>query len=319
MVAPIINIAAKTMGIILTFALSFLLSSVNFSGTAFIVSDYQHKVEFFKPAIKKLLKSGVDTSFIYSLLSNRETKFNERFVKINITGYLKKVDYSFNYNTYSVRKTKDFINENLDMLQQCEQTYHVPKEVIAALLWVETKHGSILGESNVVSVFMSTAMADQPQFIRLNKRTLREEFTGDTSELHELEKKIASRATKKSDWAIRELVALSKMEKQKKINVRNLRGSWAGAFGLSQFLPSSYVKFAVDGNGDGRIDLFELDDAVYSVANYLKKNGWEDAPESHEKALYAYNNSSAYVSAILKLAGKVSTNNTTKKAEEKQL
>jgi membrane-bound lytic murein transglycosylase B len=259
---------------------------------------------FFKPLVKKLLKAGIDSNFILSLIANNQTKFNEKYVKINITGYLKKTDYSSAYSYFSVRKAKQFITEYKDILNKCEKEYRVPKEIIAAIIWIETKNGSILGDNHVASVFMSTAMADQPQFVILNKNSLREDFTGDTSELPALDQKIKTRSVKKSDWAVKELLALSKMEKQYKIPVNDMKGSWAGAFGISQFLPSSFISYAVDGNHNGKTDLFEMEDAIYSIANYLKSNGWSDRDDSRYKAIYHYNNNDDYVNAVLKLATK---------------
>jgi membrane-bound lytic murein transglycosylase B len=61
----------------------------------------------------------------------------------------------------------------------------------------------------------------------------------------------------------------------------------------------------VDGNGDGKIDLFNLDDAVFSIANYLKSNGWTKNYNDKRVALHHYNNSEQYVNAILILATRV--------------
>ncbi|HPU23830.1 MAG TPA: lytic transglycosylase domain-containing protein, partial [Candidatus Kapabacteria bacterium] len=87
-----------------------------------------------------------------------------------------------------------------------------------------------------------------------------------------------------------------------KIPIGDIYGSWAGAFGIPQFLPSSYVKYAIDGNNDGVVDLFNLSDAVFSVANYLKSHGWGEMLSEQRKAIFAYNNSTAYVDAVMKLA-----------------
>ncbi len=73
-----------------------------------------------------------------------------------------------------------------------------------------------------------------------------------------------------------ELAQLFALGKEEKLDITALRGSYAGAMGMGQFMPSSYRQFAVDGNGDGRRDLFNsLDDVFASVANYfVKKGGW---------------------------------------------
>ncbi|OGU12475.1 MAG: hypothetical protein A2X61_02655 [Ignavibacteria bacterium GWB2_35_12] len=282
-----------------------IAATVRISYSSFYPGGYDQKAAFFKPVINKLIKKGADSSFIFAMINDNRTKFNERYVKINVTGYLKKVDYSSNYNAFSVRKSRQFIRENRYILNKCEKEFGVPKEVITAVLWVETKHGSYLGDNHIASVYLSTAMCDQPEFIELNKKELHETFTGDTAELSGLEKKISERARKKSRWAVNELVYLSKINKSATVPVLDLNGSWAGAFGLSQFLPSSYFNWAIDGNGDEVVDLFNIEDAIYSIANYLKKNGWSDSYDSWKKAIYHYNNSNDYVDAIFRLASKL--------------
>ena len=168
---------------------------------------------------------------------------------------------------------------------------------------METRHGDYLGDNHIPSVFLSTAMAAEDKYIELNLSRLRENFDGSTKELKVLERKVIRRSRSKSDWAIKELVALSKMYGNYQGSIKDIYGSWAGAFGMSQFLPSSYVALAIDGDHDGDIDLFSLPDAAYSVANYLKENGWKQAESNRQKkAIYSYNNSSAYVEAVLKLA-----------------
>ncbi|MFC2131994.1 lytic murein transglycosylase, partial [Bacteroidota bacterium] len=216
-----------------------------------------------------------------------------------------KPDYTHHYNDFSVKKSLDFLKTNYKILDKCQKKYGVPKEVITSVIWIETKHGNYLGKHHIPSVFLSTAMANQEVNILLNKKNLHESYNGSKNKLPALEKKIEKRASKKSKWAINEIKNLGKIYKAGKVNILNLNGSWAGAFGLSQFLPSSYIRWAVDGNGDGIIDLFNTEDAIYSVANYLKVNGWGDSKEQQEKAVYHYNNSKAYVNAVLTLAEKV--------------
>lgn len=292
--------------IVLSF-LAFVVSPVNISLSSYINTGSSEKVEFFQPVIEKLVERGVDSNFIYDLINDTKTGFNERFVKINVTGYLKKPDYSSHYNAFSTTKTQNFIEENYDLLQECENKYGVPKEIIASVLWVETRHGDYLGDNHVPSVFLSTAMASEDKYLEMNIKELRSNFEGSKSELKTLERKIKRRAISKSDWAVDELVALSKMFNNYPGSIKDIHGSWAGAFGMSQFLPSSYVALAVDGDNDGDVDLFSLPDAAHSVAHYLSENGWSQTnTHKQKKAIYSYNNSSAYVEAILKLANNVS-------------
>ncbi|PSD27031.1 lytic murein transglycosylase, partial [Stenotrophomonas maltophilia] len=72
-----------------------------------------------------------------------------------------------------------------------------------------------------------------------------------------------------------ELLALLKLIDRGDLQAQGLTGSWAGAFGHTQFMPSTYARIAVDGDGDGRRDLVgSIPDALASTANYLKRAGW---------------------------------------------
>lgn len=77
-----------------------------------------------------------------------------------------------------------------------------------------------------------------------------------------------------------------------------------GAIGWPQFLPSSLVRWGTDGDRDGRVDLFQPEDAIFSVANYLRAHGWDEVKTEVEKeeVIYTYNHSRPYVGAILGVA-----------------
>jgi len=83
-----------------------------------------------------------------------------------------------------------------------------------------------------------------------------------------------------------------------------ITGSGAGAFGLTQFLPSSYLRFAVDGDGDGVVSLYDADDAIASTANYLRGNGWRPGISytDQRRVIWTYNHSDAYIDTVLRLA-----------------
>lgn len=281
-----------------------ILSSVSISFSSSNNKDAK-RIKAFRPVIDSLVSQGVDSASIINLLTNTRADFNDKYVKVNVTGYLKKADYSSHYNKRSVKKSKTFLEDNLDILQAAEDKYDVPKEVITSVLWVETRHGGYLGNHHIPTVFFSTAMAAQEDNVKTNIKVLKEFPGADTLNIDSLENVIRARAEKKSKWAMGELASLCIIYVTNPEVVENLKGSWAGAFGISQFLPSSYLKWAVDGNDDGEIDLFDKEDAVHSVANYLKTNGWGEDEESQKKAVFHYNNSTAYVNAILTLADKI--------------
>ena len=266
------------------------------------------KLKTFEPVIIKLLEKKVDSAFIEFILKNENTRFDEKYIKINVIGFLKQPDYSHHYNDFSVRKTFDFITDNIETFKKCENKFKIPKEIVAAIIWIESKNGNYLGSHHIPTVLLSTSLASEPQFIDMNKKNLYEILKDSNlslSTIKNYEEKIVTRSIKKSERAFNELLALYEIYKNDNYDVTNIYGSWAGAFGISQFLPSSYLNWAIDGNNDNIVDLFCIEDAIFSVANYLKINGWSNDLNDKKKALFHYNNSNDYVNAVFILAEKV--------------
>ena len=118
------------------------------------------------------------------------------------------------------------------------------------------------------------------------------------------DEKIRSRSRRKAAWGYQQLTVLLKIAERESLDPYTVEGSWAGAFGLSQFIPTSYWDYAVDGDGDGRVDLFNEDDAVHSIGNYLRRFGWREGidTEKKKKVLRRYNNSGLYVDTVLAAA-----------------
>ena len=260
----------------------------------------------FAPLIDPLLQAGLDTTALLTFLNDPNLKFEESLVKINVTGYKKPADYSHNYSASSVAKAKEFYKQNLSLLKAAESKHGVPAEVITSILWIETKFGSYTGKYYVPSVFFTIALAAEPENIERNKQVMRENNADKDSIVKDsLEKKIIARANKKAKWAFGEILALDTLRRIYHKDYRTLYGSTAGAFGWSQFLPSSYIRWAVDGDNDGDRDLFSVEDAIFSVGNYLKTNGWGPNRADHERAVFHYNNSQDYVNAVLTLADKI--------------
>jgi membrane-bound lytic murein transglycosylase B len=299
---PYKSIAGLKFGLLL--CSTFILTSARISYSSSNIE--LTKVEIFKPVADTLIKMGVDSAFIYGLINDEHISFNEGFVKINVVGSGRKADYSSHYNDRAVSKSKEFLDENDAVLQLAENKYGVPKEVITAILYVETRHGNYLGSNNIVSVFLSTALASQPEYIEMNAQALKETYSDNSEALEKYLEKLTSRAEYKTGWALEQLQALEELNKVSPLPITEIEGSWAGAFGMSQFLPSSYISWAVDGNGDGEINLFDKEDAIFSVANYLSSNGWGTSLEKQKKAIWHYNHSSAYVNAVLKLSELIS-------------
>ena len=106
-----------------------------------------------------------------------------------------------------------------------------------------------------------------------------------------------------------EVKAMFEVARRARVDPLAMRGSPSGAFGFPQFLPSSYVKYAVDGNGDGRISLYDMADAIASAGNYFKQKGWRPGlpVEQQRKVVWEYNRSTPYIDTILAIAGEIDT------------
>ncbi len=132
-------------------------------------------------------------------------------------------------------------NENSAMLADAERKTGVPAAVIAAIWGIETSYGRVMGRYDLPSAVATLAFEGRR----------RELFT-------------------------RELDALVRMVGEGRVAREQLKGSWAGAFGQTQFLPSSYLAHGQDGDGDGKVDLWGSSADVFaSIGNYLGKAGWQ--------------------------------------------
>ena len=148
-----------------------------------------------------------------------------------------------------------FLARHRDTLAKVEAQYGVPAEMIVAIIGVETSYGGNTGSYPVVDALYTLAFAyprtNEPGKIERENR--REAFFRD------------------------ELAQLFALGKETGIDIGSLKGSYAGAMGWGQFMPSSYRDYAVDGDGDGKRDLFNSTDDVFaSIANYfVRKGGWK--------------------------------------------
>lgn len=135
----------------------------------------------------------------------------------------------------------EFARQHRSTLQRASRQYGVPEEYILGILAVETTFGGFVGNHRVLDALTTLGFDYQR----------RGEYFRD-----ELEKFLL-------------------MSRQEGLDPARPKGSFAGAMGLGQFMPSSFLQWAVDFNGDGRRDLWNAEDAIGSVANYFAKHGWQ--------------------------------------------
>jgi membrane-bound lytic murein transglycosylase B len=195
-----------------------------------------------------------------------------------------------------ISKCAEYILANPAVFARIESEYKVEKEVVAALFMVETKLGAYLGVELAFWSLACMALADRPEQIQsyLDALPLTEE------RLNWVKERLHSR----SDWAYKELKALIEYCRANQHNPLNITGSPVGAIGLCQFMPSNIALYAADGNKDGRIDLFSVEDALPSIASYLIKHGWKNTLNRRQRfaAIRRYNHSDIYANTILGLA-----------------
>ncbi|MFL2560511.1 MAG: lytic murein transglycosylase B [Gammaproteobacteria bacterium] len=137
-----------------------------------------------------------------------------------------------------------FAKQHKDLINRVEKETGVPAKILLGILGVETSFGNIQGRYKVINSLYTLAVGYPPR-----SRFFREE-----------------------------LINLFYLCREQDLSITEIKGSYAGAMGAPQFIASSYRAYAVDGDGDGKINLFESwEDILMSIGNYLKENGWEES------------------------------------------
>ena len=138
-----------------------------------------------------------------------------------------------------VKKGVIFYKDQSELINKVEKKFDVEKELLLALMGIETNFGTYVGKMDILSS-LSTLSFDQ----------------------------------RRSKFFTNELLILLKLIDTNQIDYKTLYGSWAGAFGFFQFMPSTIENYAIDYNNDNYIDLKNSQDSYASAANYLNNMGW---------------------------------------------
>ena len=197
-------------------------------------------------------------------------------------------------------EARDFLNKNRLLLESLAEEYGIPEEIAVGILTVETRVGKYLGEKKAFNTLASMS--------RFVDHDLVAPLFADDTMTSARNAWLRSNSKRVANWAFRELSALLEYTEANQQEPLSLVGSIYGAIGLSQFMPTSALEFGVDGNGDGQIDLFSLEDALHSMANYLRRNGWKtntQARRTQARVLYRYNRSRTYVNTVLAVADRL--------------
>ena len=212
------------------------------------------------------IKTGISKQVVDNVLENVKflpkvieyDRYQPEFYEDTFT-YIKKRS-----NNKKVREGLKLYKKEKKIIDQVEQEFNVEKELLLALMGIETNFGKYLGKMDIVSSLAT---------LSFDKR--------------------------RSDFFTQELLILLNLVDQKIIHKDLLFGSWAGAFGNFQFMPRTIKNYAIDFNNNKSIELKDTEDSFASAANYLKKIGWKkDQPcffkiDLNDKIPKKYLNSSA--------------------------
>jgi len=249
--------------LLLIIILFLIVLALGKSQTVVNLQEYQDLIE-------ELQKAEFSIEEIDKLLLDARVKFYpdilKKFKKTKVPNYLS--SKSRLLKKHFLKEGRDFIKRNQKILQEVEDKYRIEKEILTAILKIESDLGRVNGKYQVFGVYNSIIYYSKDDVVL--KR-----------------------------WAVRELVSFLILCKRNRFDPFEIKGSWAGAIGIAQFLPSSCLKYGIDADKDGMVNLFSLKDALHSIAHYLVKHGWFI---DKKKALYAYNHSKNYVEGVLAYA-----------------
>ena len=223
----------------------FLLSFF-YAANTFSYVDKGETFEYLKNEL--ILNHGFSEDYVVSTL-NKAIKQDKIIQSIS-----EPAEFTWTWDRYKdlfieekrIQNGKKFISENIKTLKKAESRFGVPKEIITSILGVETRYGKIMGSYRVLDA-LTTLSFDFPR---------------------------------RSKFFTKELINLFLLSRENNLEILSLKGSYAGAMGYGQFIPSSYRAYAIDFDNDGYVDLLNsVDDAIGSIANYLYIHGWnKDLP-----------------------------------------
>lgn len=239
---------------------------VCFSLSAF-ASDYSQR-EAAKPLIDAAVKAGFTADEVKQLLS--EAEYKDDIIKAISRPAEKRLTWG-QYRDIFIKQQRidegvDFWNKHEQTLAKAEQTYGVPAAYIVAILGVETFYGKHTGKYRVLDALATLGFDYEPR----------------------------------AKFFYGQLQEFLLMSREAHIDPRKMMGSYAGAMGMSQFIPSSYRHYAVDFDGDGITDLSQPVDAIGSIANYFAEHKWQKGLAVASPAQFTHGGEKQFVTDYVK-------------------
>ena len=206
---------------------------------ASISSEFKDWLNSFE---KRALKAGISKETFDRTMSN--AKFLPKVIEYD--RYQPEFyEDTFTYvskrsNKKKVIKGLDLYNKNKSFINSIDEKFNIEKELLLALMGIETNYGTYVGKMDIISS-LATLSFDR----------------------------------RRSEFFTNELITVLKLVDNNTIDPNILFGSWAGAFGYFQFMPSTIDTYAIDFNNNNIIELKDIEDSFASAANYLKLMGWK--------------------------------------------
>ncbi|MEI8646310.1 lytic murein transglycosylase [Pseudoalteromonas sp. Hal040] len=225
--------------------LAVILLSASLSTSVLAEEKTQADFDVYVAALKKeAIEKGYDQALIDQAFATAKFKKkvisadkNQPEVKETLETYLPK-----RVPQWKIDRARKLYKEHQDVLEKVAKEYGVQARFIVALWGLESNFGKIQGGHSVIASLVTLAFDGRRETMYKNQL-----------------------------WAALDIL------KEGHITLDKFKGSWAGAMGQTQFMPTSFNSYAVDYNGDGRKDIWTTEeDAFASIANYLKQEGWND-------------------------------------------
>ncbi|HOF05479.1 MAG TPA: lytic murein transglycosylase [Syntrophales bacterium] len=262
---------------------------------------------------QRLSKDGFDRLDIEALFRRADLRFDPEPMAVKITELMKSLHRQSSgkenaisrmvYRQYlrpgRLRSAHDYMERHRDLLGRINRDYCVPREVVVSIALIETNLGVNTGKRKAFHVLSSMAAAGDLELVRPY-------LAGGV--VHEgNEEQARQRCREKAAWAYNELKYLLRYSQDNGVDPLAIPGSIYGAIGLCQFMPSNVYLYGIDGDGDGNIDLFSTPDALSSIGNYLRRNGWKCGISGQERRqiIMTYNKNQTYANTVLAIADRL--------------